>query len=40
MEKSYLKHVLALLDNYEIRGIDLPQAIEELNHRMKRMKEA
>ena len=30
MEKSYLKHMLALLDNYEIRGIDLPQAIDDV----------
>lgn len=30
MEKSYLKHILALLDNYEIRGISLQQAVDDL----------
>ena len=36
MEKSYLKHVLALLDNYEIRGIDLPQAIDDVYDQLRR----
>lgn len=36
MEKSYLKHVLALLDNYEIKGIDFEQAIEDLYDQFRR----
>lgn len=30
MEKAYLKHILSLLDNYEIQGIDFERALEDV----------
>ena len=33
MEKSYLKHVLVLLDHDEIRGIDFDQAVSDVFRR-------
>lgn len=35
MEKSYIKHVLTLLDHYEIRGIDLNQAVEDVYNQLR-----
>ena len=36
MEKSYLKHVLALLDHDEIRGIDFDQAVSDVFQELHR----
>lgn len=36
MEKSYLKHILSLLDHYEIRGIDFQQAIEDVYEQLRK----
>ena len=35
MEKSSLKHVLTLLDNYEIRGIDFQQAVDDVYDQLR-----
>ena len=35
MEKSYLKHVLSLLDTDEIRGIDFEQAVKDVFRELK-----
>ena len=36
MEKSYLKHVLVLLDHDEIRGIDFDQAVSDVFQELHR----
>lgn len=36
MEKSYLKHVLVLLDHDEIRGIDFDQAVNDVFQELHR----